>query len=142
MRIPASIKKKKQEIKIPVFFSSYKYVPRNREFVPYKSFSYSYQSTVKLPECSQASVSGLYDPLRYRYFRSILKIKNQEKQQDAISATDTAPQIPSMPKIRGSSNTAASSKTIDLINEITADILPSFNEVKKEEANILPPASK
>lgn len=61
---------------------------------------------------------------------------------EAISATKTAHQIPSIPKKTGSTNTEISSKTNDLTNEIIAEMVPLLRAVKNAEARIFPPDSK
>ena len=55
------------------------------------------------------------------------------------SATTTEIQIPSIPQINGSSIMDALWKSIVRRNEISAEVRPSLNAVKKPEANIPKP---
>jgi hypothetical protein len=53
---------------------------------------------------------------------------------DKHSATTTAHQMPSMPKIRGKNKTHPHSKMMVRLMEMSADTGPLFKEVKKDEA--------
>ena len=58
------------------------------------------------------------------------------------SAKITADQIPFTPNLAGIKNIIKFSNTIDLKNDITADINPLLRAVKSEDTNILNPLIK
>ena len=70
---------------------------------------------------------------RYPYFFRCENTKKSVMHKVIASATMIAPQIPSNPRISGSSMTAANWNTSVRRNEISAEIKPLFNAVKKDE---------
>lgn len=68
--------------------------------------------------------------------------KAAESIQAHTSATVIAHHIPSTPKKTGRSSTEAVWKISVRINEMAAETAPLLSAVKKDEANILSPASR
>ena len=60
----------------------------------------------------------------------------------SASATNTADQIPSMPKKTGKSRMQMTSNTSVRRKDIVAETLPLFSAVKKEDPNMLKPLSR
>lgn len=79
---------------------------------------------------------------QYPYFLRFAIRKTEVTIIDIISAPTMDSQIPSISQKIGNKITAAIWKTRVRINDITADVKPSFNAVKKEEPNTEKPDSR